>query len=259
MQSGPSFLYLHMMDVHGPYHQREPWYRSADDRLSDMQAAYDSEINYVDQYLERLWSGLAWSDDTIFVLVSDHGEEFEEHGRVGHFTTLYRELGQVAWLVHAPGQGVKAARHAMPVSLVDLVPTVMELAGLAVPTDLAGRSLAATLRNPGSEPDQTRRVLLAHRTERPSTDTRAWRELWSAIAPPWQLIVEGERCELYDLSTDPTQQQNLCESQPEVATRLRAEIDGFQAHPGKVWSSEVEFNLDTELVDQLEALGYVTP
>ena len=65
------------------------------------------------------------------MVITDHGEEFEDHGQRGHLTTLYRELVQVLWMVHGPQ--IEAQRIQGAVSLVDVLPTLLELSELEVP------------------------------------------------------------------------------------------------------------------------------
>ena len=96
--SGPRFAYLHLNDAHSPYLGRSPWYVETGDPQADALSAYDSGIAYLDQYIGRLVAQFAWEDDLVCV-VSDHGEEFGDHGNTGHLFSLQRELTQ-ALFVH---------------------------------------------------------------------------------------------------------------------------------------------------------------
>ncbi|MCP3915346.1 MAG: sulfatase [bacterium] len=157
----PFFLYLHFLDAHWPYpvpdeyatlftdgadverFRGKDWRELRDavnhgrEQLSDadlevLLALYDGAIRYIDDELGRLMdhlerSGLA--EDTIVCVVSDHGEEFLEHGRIGHGHGLYENLLSVPWILHVPGRG--AGRVETPCSLVDLFPTLLHAAGVS--------------------------------------------------------------------------------------------------------------------------------
>ena len=75
---------------------REPFFVEPSDPALGPQAAYHSEIRYVDQYIERLYEHFAWDENTLLVVLSDHGEEFGDHGQHGHLFSLHRELTQVS-------------------------------------------------------------------------------------------------------------------------------------------------------------------
>jgi arylsulfatase A-like enzyme len=126
----PRFIYLHLNDIHGPYARRTPWFRASGTTLGDLRAAYDSEISYVDQVLGRMFDHFGWDENAIVVIVSDHGEEFMEHGELGHGLSLYRELLQVLLIVRAPGRGGEGRIVTGNVATLDILPTLVELVGL---------------------------------------------------------------------------------------------------------------------------------
>jgi len=156
----PFFLYLHFLDAHWPYPVPDEYanlftdgadvepFRSKDfkrvrDAVHDgevdfsdeqrvaMEALYDGSIRYIDDQLALLARGLearGLLDDTIVCVVSDHGEEFGEHGRIGHGHGLWQGLLQVPWILHVPGEEPREIDN--PVSLVDLFPTLLSAARL---------------------------------------------------------------------------------------------------------------------------------
>jgi arylsulfatase A-like enzyme len=160
----PAFLFLHVYDVHYPYDPPAPWNehfgraattrelsyenyfhylrRPLDDaRMALQREQYDEEIAYVDAMLRdfhRTW--VASRPNTIFVVVSDHGEEFGERGSWGHGHTLTPEQLQVPWIVWGPG--IRTQRVEARVGLEDLAPTLAELGGTAF-GPFSGRSRAA--------------------------------------------------------------------------------------------------------------------
>jgi arylsulfatase A-like enzyme len=107
---------------------------AVDDRvLRDLEDVYDAEVLSLDTELRRLFQGLASRgllENAIVVITSDHGEEFKEHGLIGHEKTLYGEVIRVPFLIALPG-GSTRTEIAETVSLVDLAPTLLRLAGIS--------------------------------------------------------------------------------------------------------------------------------
>lgn len=161
------FLFLHFWDVHydyvppAPYDTMfDPEYRGAvtgsnfmrnpavragmDARdLEHLLALYDGEVRWVDDQIARVLAALAeagLAESTALLVTSDHGDEFFEHGGKGHQRTLYREVVHVPLIVRVPGLPASPAVDA-PVSLADLMPTVLGLFGVEPPAGIDGRSL----------------------------------------------------------------------------------------------------------------------
>jgi len=163
----PWFLYLHFLDAHWPYDIPDAaarrftsgdvdFFRGGDSRTlrdlindgittltgeqqATLSALYDGALRFLDDELAGLFAdlqrrGLA---DTLICVVADHGEEFLEHGRIGHGHGLWQNLLQVPWILHVPGQTPMVV--STPVSLVDLPPTLLAAAGL--PAGDAGEGL----------------------------------------------------------------------------------------------------------------------
>ena len=248
---GPSLVYLHLNDVHAPYEKRDAWYEKQDDWLADQRALYDSEINYLDDQLRQLYATMGWEDDLVFV-VSDHGEEFQEHGRMEHFFSLHREINHVVMLAHGPG--IEAGRTDTHVSLVDFLPTVCDAAGVSLPEGREGRSLVPALRG-GDLADEP---VYAHRRKVKKGTEMA---LWARIEGERRLIhgdhevsaVPGKVL-LYDLS-DVLETNNLAGTEDHVAAL--AELDAFRGRmkPFGKASAEVEYGAQT--IEMLKELGYV--
>lgn len=169
----PFFLYLHFLDAHWPYpipdeaalrfaseeglaaFRQHEW-KELRDKINEGERAptpgelelllqlYDAGIRYVDDQLGILFQGLdrrgLW-DDTLVCVISDHGEEFMEHGRIGHGHGLYEDLLEVPWILRIPGRD--RSRVASPVSLVDVFPTLAGIVGLAVPEAVVGHDRLA--------------------------------------------------------------------------------------------------------------------
>jgi len=262
-RGGPNFIYLHFNDVHAPYERRDPWYDKHAARIGEpREAAYDSEISYLDRILERSFRDFGWQRNAVVMLLSDHGEEFLEHGQVGHLATLYRELLQVLLMVHGPAVGVTARRIETNVSLVDVLPTLAELAGLRLAQErIAGRSLVPLMI--GKRGEQLaeekfgRRLLFAHST----TEARDKGELWAVVHGDWKLIMKDAGAELYDTRRDPGEQRNRLSEHPQLAAELGRQLRRFAQE--STWSAgegageKVELEIDEDTLESLRELGYV--
>ncbi len=206
----PFFLWVHYLDPHDPYVDHDG--AGGDDR-----ARYGSEVRHADRELGRLLDGLAargLADDTLLVVHADHGEELGEHGGQYHATTLYEEILHVPLVIVAPARARLAAGvRAAPVSLYDLVPTIVDLLGVTTPAGFLGRSLVPTLR--GAELAASPRFAECARFGRDRRAVLAW---------PWKLIADAAvgTLELYDLAADPHERANRIEDRPGDVTRLGA-------------------------------------
>jgi arylsulfatase A-like enzyme len=256
---GPSFLYLHLNDVHEPYDPRPRFYLPPEDDQDANAVAYalyESEIGFLDSFLARLYEDLGWGKDTLLVLVADHGEEFLDHGQNGHGFSLFGELTRVPLLIHGPSLGVRPGRFAENVSLVDLLPTLFDLIGRPV-DDTDGRSLADWCRHTDKSPGQEQRRQYA---ERPLFLHRIddGKQLWGLVFERWKLIQgPGGRCLLFDTIADPGEQTDLAPREPERVERLLSLLDAHRERGMTPDSKRAKVTIDDEMLDTLKGLGYV--
>jgi choline-sulfatase len=210
--------------------------------------AYDEELLFVDRQLARLLTGLERRrllDDTLVLLTSDHGEELFDHGGFEHGHTLHQELLRVPLIVWGPG--VRGGRIDAPVSLVDVLPTLLDALGLPAPPDLAGRSLWPLLRGgPAPPPHAFYAEGALHGPDRKAL-----------LRWPWKLVVsEGEAPRLYDLSVDPTEQHERAAEEPARVAALLRELREGTSEAVARRGERVPARIDAEIRAQLEALGY---
>lgn len=256
--SRPYFLYVHLNDVHVPYLEREPYYRRLAVHASGDRRRYLSEIGYVDAHIKKIYKELRLDRNTLLVVLSDHGEEFNDHGRTEHRTQLYRELNQVLMLVHSPGLDIAAQRIESNVSLIDVFPTLIELCGLPSLSGMTGVSLAPLVRNgPGRDElyeRLARRTLFAHRVHNVDPS----RQYWAATRGYWKLYEPwNNEAELYDHRVDFAEMRNVIEQHNDVADILMEQLEAFKNTPGDASVATVEVLLDDELLETLLSLGYV--
>ena len=136
--SSPFFLFIHFYDLHGPYLLPDPWRTRFPGRV------YDGELAYVDSLIGKLRRKLQQSDldsRTALVVTSDHGEGLGDHGERNHGFFLYRSTTQIPLIIHVPNRARKGSRVNSTARLIDIAPTLTQIAGLPTPASFEGRSL----------------------------------------------------------------------------------------------------------------------
>ena len=247
----PYFLYMHFLDPHAPYRENAPWFVPRADPAANRMAAYDSEIRLVDSVLEDLYRALSWDRNTLLIVLADHGEEFADHGGRGHGQTLYSEMLNVPLIVHAPGR-FAPRRVAEPVGLIDVLPTLRDLAGAPPEPRDEGRSLRPLLE--GGPTDPERRSLFAHLIRR----DQGGRLLHSVRRGRWKYIEGSAGSEqLFDLALDPRETANLVEASPVMASHLRTNLRDAVRTAAKFSGGQATTVLDPATAETLRALGYV--
>ena len=186
-------------------------------------------------------------------MVSDHGEEFLEHGAIGHHFSLYSEVNDVAAILHGPGLGTQ--RVSEEVSLIDIGPTLLELAGLEPPAGIDGLSLVPLLRGGAGATE-----LSGHLAQRPVFAHR-WadqRHLWSVVLGGWKLIHSPVGDELFHIAEDPDEREPVTDRFPEKAAELRELIEGYKERDYQPDSLRKEVPLSDATLEELKKLGYIS-
>ena len=243
--------------------------------LGRVRGWYDGSIRGLDtemgRLLERLRT-LGLDGQTLLVFLSDHGEEFHEHGGMWHGHSVHGELTNVPLVMRWPG-GLKAGTVVEePVQLIDVMPTVVDLSGLPAPPKMQGRSLAALVRaaDGGDSAGRTRRgappaiseraVPEALETDPPVTEN------YAITLGEWKLVHNRTRkpsapeFELYDVRKDPGEQANVASEHPEVVARLAKALDGWHkmALAARLEpDSQATQGMSAEQLERLRSLGYV--
>jgi arylsulfatase A-like enzyme/Tfp pilus assembly protein PilF len=236
----PFLLFLHFYEPHRPY---APPARFAS------YAPYDGEIAYVDEILGRLFErlrALDLYDRTTIVLLSDHGEGLGDHGEQEHGLFLYNATIQVPLIVKLPGQD-RARRVAAPVQHADIVPTILDLAGVPARAGIRGRSLRPLLDGTGTLPDTG-----IYSEALYSRYHFGWSELYGLTDGRYRLI-RAPRDELYDLERDPTESASVAEERPQIRQAMRAALETLIANTAIAAPAAVT----DEDRQRLAALGYV--
>ncbi|MDE0915072.1 MAG: sulfatase [Planctomycetota bacterium] len=293
--SRPAFVYLHYIDPHEPYVEREahivedpestrlgretralysqedsarqaalhilrakestPRPERVQELLAKIIARYDSEIHFVDARIQEALQMLKVGKDDLVIITADHGEEFLEHGQIGHPLSLYPELLRIPLFISWPNGGVQASRVQGPASLVDLVPTILDALQIECPPWLSGVSLLPATRG---EPLQSRPLLFSRIKEHYETVPE---KIDGFLEDGWLYLErhpQGERL-LFNLKVDPWAQNDLARKKPK---RMEAMSSRLQERSDALPQWEREFThrtvLDADLIKRLNELGYAT-
>lgn len=251
-KSKPFFAWVHLYDPHVPYAPPEP-YASEYGRRGP-RGLYDGEIAFMDTQIGRLTAWLAANGldrSTVILCVGDHGEGLGSHGEGTHGFFAYDYALHVPLLVSAPFEGLQGRRVASQVSTADVFSTVLDLAGAASPVKVQGRSLVPLMFDPGRNAD-----VPAYGEAMAANIQFGWSTLQSLRTPRWKYI-ETTRPELYDLAKDPGERDNVAAGAPDVARRMKAELERFTAETSRDAPAPQAADLDKETMERLSALGYV--
>ena len=297
----PFCAYVHVMDPHFPYEAPAPFagtydtsgldfqldgptcldYMSGNKKRADvtpemiqrLKDVYDEELLYVDHFLgDFLERVRARFPDTVIVVAGDHGEEFFEHGNFGHSHGIWQELTHVPLLLFAPG--LEPRRIPAQVRLMDVFPTILDLAGLKadLPPETQGESLVPVAR--GTETAHRPAPMEVGGDQRPAWQWRGIsdgrykmlrRERNLPTLQPVLPLSEWDSPEglpkdwLFDLETDPGEQVNLHSDQAERTEELLKLMigQGYYVTPSDLLKLRAEAaNISAEDAAELEALGY---
>ena len=241
------FLWMHLYDPHFPYHPPEPYAKEY------AAQPYDGEIAFADEQVGRLLRFLKEKgiyQNTVIVLCGDHGESLGEHGEKTHGFFIYNATMHVPLIIRLPEKAATGV-VADPVSLVDLMPTVLGAVGVDVPSQVQGRSLLPELRDDQANRDDRN---LYGETFMPRIHFN-WSELRGSENTKYHFI-DAPRPELYDLAKDPGEVHNLFTEKKAVSEEMRAKLVGLirDYSAGKEMAEKT--GLDPALMERLKALGY---
>jgi arylsulfatase A-like enzyme len=278
----PFFAWAHYMDVHWPYHMEEAlvhprdiaqaWQdlaimygRSNFDRDKSITTTqrdhfidlYEKSLQYLDDQIGRLINYIqnsGYANNTVIVLVADHGEEFLDHGRWGHWeSNLYDEILKVPlimWIPNGPHEQVIRQQ----VRLLDLMPTILDLCGCATSDNgLMGTSMASLLAQGESKYDGSEVISEMRRDpwHRIAVRTESFKYIWDSKRP--------DQPELYDLRTDPGEKQNVRDHFPQKVSQFQASVDAHRLRVAETEpATEVQrVKVDEEVARRLRDLGYL--
>lgn len=239
----PFFCWVHYYDAHDP-HMTPKGFDWKEPR------PYDGEIAYMDMQLKRLMDWLSKNklmDNTLVMVVADHGESFKEHGELGHTNFIYETNLHIPYIFSHPRLIPANQRIASIVETVDVFPTIHSLMGWELPAPLYSRSLTPALNKEDFE-------------SRPSYaesqyvfNSFGWAEQRSLTTKQWKYI-SSTKPELYNRQNDPGETKNLIDDKPEIAASM---LDALKTRHNEIIPGVVEDStIDTAALRVLETLGY---
>ncbi|HKU40511.1 MAG TPA: sulfatase [Polyangiales bacterium] len=293
----PFFMFLHTYDVHTPYAPSQ----EARDELAALRGNYSGQVGNEFaglatiaynirrlqysrediQHIEWLYDAEVWAldklvgqlfatlrelgvlDTTLIAIVSDHGEEFSEHGYLAHGETLHEQALRVPLMFRAPGIVPEGVHVHTPVGLLDVPATIADLLGLrAFLPNTIGRSHAAWMR---AEPPLPARPVWSELSETATIcpeprdhgfGTCAYEGVSLRDRDYTYIHVQAKNQELlYDRRADPGEARDIAAERPEIAAKYRKLVQGFKQSLGKR-SPRSQAQLDITTQSKLRALGY---
>jgi arylsulfatase len=238
---------------------------------------YDASIRGLDAEIARLFERLraaGLDDKTAVVFLSDHGEEFQEHGRMWHGQSTYAEMVRVPLVVRWPGKVTAQTVVEQPVQLIDVMPTLLDFSRLSHPEGIQGQSLTPLIQ---ASPAGSRGTVAAANgwrqrpviAEKQPLDPKEFpnaAESYAIIDDKWKLIHNKVRppdvaeFELFDVVTDPFDQVNIADKHPDEVKRLAKALEGWR---GMVTAARLKpdteaiGNMTPEQLQRLRSLGYI--
>jgi arylsulfatase A-like enzyme/Flp pilus assembly protein TadD len=232
--SGPFFLWVHLNDPNGA---------SA--------TSYNAAVAAADAAVGKLIASLRTSklyDDALIVVASDHGESLGGHGEETHGIFLYDEIIRVPLLLKFPQNQNAGRRVTARARLVDVAPTILEIAGVPIPSQMQGQSLLRIART---------------NTNQPVYSISNFPQLafgWSALES-WRagkyLYIRAPRPELYDLTADPGATRNLAQTSKATLETIASQLDAFDRRFNDLGNASGSSELTSSEMQKLASLGYV--
>jgi arylsulfatase A-like enzyme/Tfp pilus assembly protein PilF len=251
-KANPFFAWIHLYDPHAPYEPPEPYF--SEYRRRGLTGLYDGEIAFMDEQIGRCVDWLEKNRlgrNTILILIGDHGEGLGSHGEGTHGYFIYEYAVHVPFLVIAPFPELQGLRVSSQVRAVDVFSTLLELAKVKSPVKVSGKSLLPLMFQPKKKIES-----YAYGESMAPNIQFGWSPLRLLRTPHYKYI-DAPRAELYDLTQDADEQTNLFQQYPDIARKMKTELDRLVAETSKGAPTPQAANLDKETMERLSALGYI--
>ncbi len=245
--TAPFFSFVHFYDAHAPY-DPPPAFAPA---VREPKALYRGELQYVDSVIGEIFEELSKRNllsNTIIVITGDHGEMLGEHGESGHGFFIYQESLHVPLLFVLPDH--KAGKSDTVVELVDLMPTILDVLGVAVPETVQGKSVAPVF-NGAKVSDE-----IAY-SESLTAMQHFGAEPLRGVQDHRYKYIDSLKPELYDLNKDPQEMNNIVLQEKQIASRMKTGLQSIVSKYNAAADKRQVRSLSPEQQEQLAALGYI--
>lgn len=288
----PFFIFINYLEPHMPYRSPrsfarhlpsgvtrrqskqvnvDPWkYMLRPDLMNErdfeiVRGLHDNALSYVDARIAELIGWLKQSsilDRTLVLILSDHGENFGEHGLMGHGYCLYDTILHIPLIVHYPKGTARPGRVSHQVQTVDLLPTILAMLGdISSETyrSLQGHDLLSSARHPFTIAEQANPDPRPFNKRFPGADiSRFDRALYMLRTDHHKYIWDSKgQHELYDLASDPAEERNIVGERGDIAADLDRQLAGWRNSFQAAAPADGAPEFDEEVVERLRALGYL--
>ncbi|HET7324066.1 MAG TPA: sulfatase-like hydrolase/transferase [Halococcus sp.] len=271
---GNTFVWTHLLEPHAPYtppkrHREAIGVPETDDSPAQLvtraqhnpekfterereviRGLYAASVRHADEKVGTLLEAV--DDDTLVIVTADHGEALFDHGQVGHEPCLYDELLHVPLLVRPPS-GAEEGTIDTQVRHIDIAPTILDYAGVAVPDSYRGQSLRPAIEGEGLDTELAVSEVASSATEPGRLDSDALQV--GVRTPARKLVYADGAVEGFDLEADPEERDPLTELEGEEWEALRGALDDRLAAIEVGDTGDIE--RDEEVQQRLRNLGYI--
>ena len=246
------FSWIHLYDPHTPYEPPEP-YKT---RFSKWDwGLYDGEIAYVDDLIGKVLDKLMERDvleKTLIVIVGDHGESLGQHKEPTHGFFVYDAAISVPLIMHLPSRYLRGKKVNARVETVDIMPTLLHILGLPLPSEIQGKSLLPLILDKNSNQER-----FAYSETYYPRYHFGWSELKSLQNSRYKYI-QAPRPELYDIVNDPNELTNIYRQKIRIGKQFEQNLNSLlQKMSAEGIEEKGPQKLDEEAIEKLKALGYV--
>jgi choline-sulfatase len=223
--------------------------------LNDPQSAsappYNAAVAVADAAVGKLIAILRtakWYDDALIMIASDHGQSLGAHGEETHGVFLYDETIHVPLLLKLPQNQNAGTRLTARARLVDVAPTILEIAGVPIPSQMQGQSLLRIAKANADQP--------VYSISNFPQQAFGWSPLESWRAGKY-LYIKAPKPELYDLSADPSATHNLAQTSKATRETIAGQLDAFDRRFSDPGNTSRGSELTSSEMQKLASLGYV--
>ena len=223
--------------------------------LPVLEALYDSEINFVDASLGALFRTLELEKNSLIIITSDHGEEFLEHGQMGHTNNLYQESIRIPLIVKFPHSSKKEIVEEQ-CNLVDIMPTVLSFLDLKPAAQILGKTFwGKRISLFGIK----KGLIKKGRRHYNFSELDKFFIQKTLLTPKWKYIYNyrNKKEQLYHMKSDPLELNNLANKKIKQCYKLKEQLFGWVSNAKKTPTRKQLYQLSTEEEEKLKSMGYV--